>query len=966
MIAVVVAGMVLVSAAFPVSASTGTAVIDDRPVPAAAPASEPAASAISAGWRHTCAIKHDDAIACWGDDAGGITTPPPGAFLALDAGNLHTCAIRTDHTVACWGYNDDGQSTAPPGTFATVSAGGQHSCGIGTDGTLLCWGAATPVQGSPTGTFTAVSAGNGHSCAIRTNGTMACWGSDSFGEATAQSGTWLAVVAGSGYSCGIKSAGTLDCWGRSDQGYLDVPAGTYTALNAALWHTCAIRADGAAACWGDSQFGKTTEPVGTFTSVTAGGNHSCGIRTNGWPTCWGGDLSGEAILPLGLHPVVSAGWYHSCALQPDGIIACWGDADGGTTTVPTGTYKTVSAGQGFSCAIRTNDTLACWGFGDDGRTAAPAGTFTSVSAGGNHACAVKTDGAIACWGRNDYGQSDPPSGAYQAVSAGFRTTCALRAGDGWLECWGSDEDGLATPDLFYAHTVSVGAFHACATRDYDQGVTCWGSYADGQTGAPTGRFSEVGAGAFHSCGLRIEGTLACWGYDGDGQASEPAGTYLAVSAGAWHSCAIALDGAPVCWGWNYYNQATTSEPAATTYVPVTPTRLLDSRSGNGLSGNFKANLARTFQVAGRGPVPANAVAVAGNFTVTRQTAKGYGSLTPVATSTPSTSTINFPVGDTRANNVTVALGPGGKLGAVYKAASGKTTDFLFDVTGYFLAADSAATYEPTSPVRLLDTRSGNGLTGRFVTGAPRTWQIAGRGGIPAGATAITGNVTVVGQTTAGYVSLGPVASASPTTSTINFPSGDTRANGFTAKLAGDGKMAAVFIGGSGAATHLIVDVTGYYVEGLSGSRFYPLPPDRVLDSRFEVGLVGAFKANTGRTLITAPRVGVPADAVAVTGNLTVVGQSKAGYISMTKATTNSPATSTLNFPVGDTRANGVSGPLTPAGTVGLVYRATAGGTTNLILDISGYYRSSSDVASAAVAGAPHDSTPRRDPGGDAD
>ena len=74
-----------------------------------------------------------------------------------------------------------------------------------------------------------------------------------------------------------------------------------------------------------------------------------------------------------------------------------------------------------------------------------------------------------------------------------------------------------------------------------------------------------------------------------------------MSTGAWHSCAISLAGAPVCWGWNYYNQATTSEPAATTYVPVTPTRLLDSRSGNGLSGKFKANLARTFQVAGRDP-----------------------------------------------------------------------------------------------------------------------------------------------------------------------------------------------------------------------------------------------------------------------------------------------------------------------------------------------------------------------------
>jgi hypothetical protein len=96
---------------------------------------------------------------------------------------------------------------------------------------------------------------------------------------------------------------------------------------------------------------------------------------------------------------------------------------------------------------------------------------------------------------------------------------------------------------------------------------------------------------------------------------------------------------------------------------------------------FHANTARTFTVADGTPVPTNAVAVTGNLTVVGQTRGGYVVLAPAAGG--STSTINFPAGDTRANAVTVALGSGGTLNAVYKATAGATTHLVFDVTGYF-------------------------------------------------------------------------------------------------------------------------------------------------------------------------------------------------------------------------------------------------------------------------------------------
>ena len=125
-------------------------------------------------------------------------------------------------------------------------------------------------------------------------------------------------------------------------------------------------------------------------------------------------------------------------------------------------------------------------------------------------------------------------------------------------------------------------------------------------------------------------------------------------------------------------------PPPATYVPLTPARLLDTRFGTGLSGKFTANTPRTFHVTGLGGVPANAVAVTGNFTVTNQTAAGAAFLGPNSTASPATSTLNFPLGDTRANGVTLALSPTGTLSAIYLYKVGATTDFIFDVTGYFV------------------------------------------------------------------------------------------------------------------------------------------------------------------------------------------------------------------------------------------------------------------------------------------
>ena len=318
--------------------------------------------------------------------------------------------------------------------------------------------------------------------------------------------------------------------------------------------------------------------------------------------------------------------------------------------------------------------------------------------------------------------------------------------------------------------------------------------------------------------------------------------------------------------------------------------------------------------------------------MTGQTKAGYVVLAPAAGG--STSTLNFPVGDSRANGVTVALGAGGKLDAVYKAAAGGRTHLVFDVTGYFTNDSGGARFHSISPVRVLDSRIGLGLSGRFAANTARDFTVADGTPIPTGAVAVTGNLTVTGQTRAGYIVLAPTAGG--TTSTLNFPVGDSRANGVTVALSPGGTLNAVYKATAGATTHLVFDVTGYFLAGPSGANFFALAPERRLDSRTGIGLTGAFHANVARDFTVADGTTVPADAVAVTGNLTVTGQTRAGYIVLAPAAGSS--TSTLNFPVGDTRANGTTVAIGPSGKLDAVYKATAGATTHLVFDVTGYFR----------------------------
>ena len=178
----------------------------------------------------------------------------------------------------------------------------------------------------------------------------------------------------------------------------------------------------------------------------------------------------------------------------------------------------------------------------------------------------------------------------------------------------------------------------------------------------------------------------------------------------------------------------------------------------------------------------------------------------------------------------------------------------------------------------------------------------------------------------------------PTTSTINFPVSDVRANGITVQLSATGSISLIYWAKAGATTNLVLDVSGYYTQDLTGLHFFPLNPGRRVNTLIATPF-GIMHSGTPQTAAMDGHEGVPLAALAVTGNLAVTGQTSAGFVSITPDPTATPATSVINFPVGDVRANGVTVPVNGAGSMSFLYKGSATTrTTHLVLDVTGYFK----------------------------
>lgn len=251
-----------------------------------------AASGVSAGESHTCAILDDDSVKCWGDNSNGQlgdgttttrNTPVSVSFGGsgvhqISAGSYHTCSIMLDRTVNCWGDNWHGQlglgsnsdsltprlvSVSSNSSAVTLDSGAFHTCLGMNDGKMYCWGynsygqlgnGGTTNSNSPimvplssTQSPTSVLVGLFHSCSLFDSGDMACWGDNTEGQLGDGSQTGqlipnlvslsagvLSISVGHRHSCAVLDDASLKCWGMNSMGQLGDGGTTDSATPASV------------------------------------------------------------------------------------------------------------------------------------------------------------------------------------------------------------------------------------------------------------------------------------------------------------------------------------------------------------------------------------------------------------------------------------------------------------------------------------------------------------------------------------------------------------------------------------------------------------------------------------------------------------------------------------------------------------------------------------------------------------
>lgn len=351
----------------------------------------------------------------------------------------------------------------------------------------------------------------------------------------------------------------------------------------------------------------------------------------------------------------------------------------------------------------------------------------------------------------------------------------------------------------------------------------------------------------------------------------------------------------------------------TRFVPITPSRVLDTRVGFGRSGSTRPTAGEVVevQVTGNGGVPAGVAieALALTVTATQSTAAGFVTAWPTGTARPNTSSLNLERPDqTIANQVVVLAGTGGKV-SLYTETG---THLLVDVAGYYERPStvdllggrisSAGRFRSLSPARLLDSRSGVGRAGTTPLGDGDVveLQVVGRGGVPAGASAVDLVVTATDNVAPGFVTAWPTGSPRPNASNLNLDRQGQTIAGHVLVPVGAGGKVSLFVE---RGTHLLADVNGWFTDqsflpGRDGL-FVPVSQVRLLDTR-----LGTLVPGPGRPAA----ITIPADPdffiSGVVGNVTLTQASGPGYLTLWPSSESQPTASNLNLDAsGQTRAN---------------------------------------------------------------
>ena len=264
-------------------------------------------------------------------------------------------------------------------------------------------------------------------------------------------------------------------------------------------------------------------------------------------------------------------------------------------------------------------------------------------------------------------------------------------------------------------------------------------------------------------------------------------------------------------------------------------------------------------------------------------------------------------------------------------------------TGPQSAASSAVTpasgsrFNALPPARVLDTRDGNGApVGKVAPAGSIDLQVTGRGGVPAtGVSAVTLNVTVTEPSAGGFLTAWPTGEPRPLASNLNFTAGQTVPNLVVVKVGTSGKVS---LFNSSGATHVIADVSGWYgASGAAqGSRYHPVAPSRLLDTRSGLGAVVAKLLPQGSLdLQVTGRGGLPATGVsAVAVNVTVTEPAAGGFLTTWPTGAVLPLTSSLNFAPSQTVANLA---VVKVGEDGRISFFNGGGGVHVIADVAGWF-----------------------------
>lgn len=373
-------------------------------------------------------------------------------------------------------------------------------------------------------------------------------------------------------------------------------------------------------------------------------------------------------------------------------------------------------------------------------------------------------------------------------------------------------------------------------------------------------------------------------------------------------------------------------PTTSKFVAMTPTRIIDTRVGQGTPrAPLPAATTVDFVISGTGTaIPAGATAAVLNVTATNTAGPGWLQVVPTGAAVGSTSTLN--ISDANQTVAASVFAPLDQSGSI-QAYSTVATDLVVDVSGYFVPAATSASgrFVAVSPTRVLDTRSAIGWGGRLGATKTATVKIAGQAGVPtSGVTAVVLNVTADDPGGNGWVQVAPRPISPGASSSLNVSQSRTVANLVVVPLGLNGQIELY----TTAATDLLADVEGYFTDASSAvssdGLFVPVSPSRQLDTRIPSG--SARLGSGANVTIDVSDVGGVMSAV--TGSIVAVVPDAGGWAQLSPAPIDPGAFSTLN--AATNLADVANGFVSPVGAGGTL-QVLASRPMHLVVDVTGWF-----------------------------